>query len=577
MTFATGTVLDNYTVEGILGQGGMAMVYKVRHVDGSLHALKVLSAPSHAIKERLIREGQIQGALRHPNLVPVTDLIEISGSPGLVMEFVDGPSLEALLERYRPTLQQSDSLAIGILEGVAHAHRRGFIHRDLKPANVLLANTPRGLVPKVTDFGLAKLVSNDEPEGLHHTRSGIIMGTPAYMSPEQIRDSKHVDPRADVFSLGVMLYELVTGRKPFFGKDIVEIYTAITNGRYRPIGELLPTIPARMERAISSALIVDRNARISDCDKMLAIWRGDETSRRSFVTPESGSQTVVPHMPDVFVPRTTGNPEKEITFHDAPTEVLPSSGGTRDHPMLQNLGALTFAVPDFGEIDPASDIPAQQRNSVPVGLSSIDLSQQGPDREETFTRGPPSAVIASIVLAFVVVAGLGIAVAVGAYSLPAGLFATTDAAPVPTPAPVETPPAVAPGTLPAAPLAVTPSAVASGATTPAVAVPVAAVAVPVSTPPAAAAEVPAHTPDPNQHHIPDPEEDDPPEVEDVRIGPAVPVIEPIDVEDPKKPVIVVPVESSSDKTSPRPTIVVVPDPGSAGEAVGPLDTPTDNR
>jgi serine/threonine protein kinase len=447
--FAPGTRLDRYLVEGVLGQGGMAIVYKVRHAQlGTFHALKVLNTPSPQVRDRMLREGRVQGAMRHPNIVPVTDLVEISGSPGLVMEFVDGPTLESLLERYRPTLQQADALATAILEGVAYAHRKGFIHRDLKPANVLLANSATGLVPKVTDFGLAKALASDEADGLHHTRSGMIMGTPAYMAPEQIRDSKHVDQRADVFSLGVMLYELVSGRKPFVGDDIVKLYTAITNGTYRPIQELVPNVPERMERAIVGALAIDRNTRIQDCDRLLAIWRGDQSTRRASTDEErkraASTNTAVPDLPEPFFPEASGDAEKEITFHDDGPPQIGGAPTSRNHWLLSDLSKLKIATPDFAAIAPNSDVPVEPRVIFPVGPNGGMPSIEPAELYDESSFAPRSG----LYLALGVVALVAILGGVGLlYAYVGGT--TSTAAPIeapaePVPAKIEPPPAPAP-------------------------------------------------------------------------------------------------------------------------------------
>src|SRR6185503_18078691 len=125
---------------------------------GSLHALKVLTSPTEAIALRLRREGRAQAKLRHPNIVAVTDSIDVFGEPGLVMEYVRGPSLAELLQKRRLTVDQAEHLALGILRGVAAAHGLGLVHRDLKPGNVLLAIDADALLPKVADFGLAKIL-----------------------------------------------------------------------------------------------------------------------------------------------------------------------------------------------------------------------------------------------------------------------------------------------------------------------------------------------------------------------------------------------------------------------------------
>ncbi|MBT3220082.1 MAG: protein kinase, partial [Proteobacteria bacterium] len=269
-----GYQVDRYTVEHMLGQGGVAHVYLLRHNElGSLHALKVLQVPLGTQQDRLLTEGRVQSALNHPNIVNVTDVVDIDGSPGLVMEYVAGPSLDDLLKRNLLTIDQIDSIARAILAGVATAHQLGLVHRDLKPANVLLAPTPQGPVPKVTDFGLAKFLDLPDAHGV--TRTGVTLGTPAYMAPEQIRDAKGIDARADVFSLGAVLYELATGRRAFSGNDTMELFEAIIKGRCQPLSKVAPGLPARMVKAIEGALEPDLEHRFADAGQILRVWCAD--------------------------------------------------------------------------------------------------------------------------------------------------------------------------------------------------------------------------------------------------------------------------------------------------------------
>lgn len=181
----------------------------------------------------------------------------MDGDLGLVMELVDGPTLAELLQDGPLTLPEADVLARGLLDGVRAAHARGFVHRDLKPGNVLLARIDETLVPKIADFGLAKALA--EPGDTARTRAGTGLGTPPYMAPEQIRDAATADARADLFSLGAIFQELVTGRRAFDGPDVWEIFRAIQEGRAAP---LPPELPDRMAEAIRGALTVDRDRRI---------------------------------------------------------------------------------------------------------------------------------------------------------------------------------------------------------------------------------------------------------------------------------------------------------------------------
>jgi len=271
---AEGQIVDRYTVLAQLGEGGMATVYKVRHhVLGSFHALKLLKVQSPTIRERLMEEGRAQATLRHANIVTVTDVIDVDGAAGLVMEFVDGPSLEEWLRDNHPSLDLAEKLFRGVLAGVARAHREGLVHRDLKPGNVLLDQDDDGLLPKVTDFGLVKALS--EAPRASRTRAGIAMGTPAYMAPEQIRDARTVDQRADVFALGCILYELVCGRAPFGGVDTLATFNAVTSGQYPAPETLAPGVPARVIEAIAGCLRVDRERRIADCAELRRVLGGE--------------------------------------------------------------------------------------------------------------------------------------------------------------------------------------------------------------------------------------------------------------------------------------------------------------
>lgn len=231
-----GSEVEKYVVEAEIGEGGMAQVFRVRHRTlGTLHALKVLKVQSPAIRERLVREGRVQAQFRHPNIVAVT---------------------------------QAESLFRGILAGVARAHRDGLIHRDLKPGNVLLEFTEDGIVPKVADFGLAKAVL-EEGGRSSATRSGIAMGTPSYMSPEQL-SGKKVDGRSDLFSLGVTLYQLLTGALPFQAESMATLMFKIANEAHPQPGIVRPDLPPGIGAIIDRALAKDAEQRYA---------RGNELSR----------------------------------------------------------------------------------------------------------------------------------------------------------------------------------------------------------------------------------------------------------------------------------------------------------
>ncbi|MBN2797661.1 MAG: serine/threonine protein kinase [Deltaproteobacteria bacterium] len=341
-----GEVIDRYTVEGVLGEGGMAVVYRVRHNQlGSLHALKVLTLSGRSIRERLLQEGRLQASLRHPNVVSVTDVIDVDGAPGLVMEFVDGPPLDVWLQQQRPSLEEVERIFRAIAGAVGHAHAQGLVHRDLKPANVMLAMTPSGLMPKVADFGLAKLVEGDGSAG--KTRSGVTMGTPAYMAPEQIRDSKNVDHRADMFSLGCILYEMVTGRPPFSGPDVLSIFNAVASASYAPPVSLVPDLPPNLQEAIHGLLVVDRDVRLQHVPALMKSL-GDQGSGLSFPPPPSlppqrdkGLADSHPTWSGSFVAEDPG---------PAPTLSQRSEGGSSVAPPARGRARLLLLLPAAGLI-----------------------------------------------------------------------------------------------------------------------------------------------------------------------------------------------------------------------------------
>jgi len=272
-----GQQIERYTVEERIGSGGIAEVFRVRHIElGSLHAMKVLALRRADVRRRILREGRVQATLRHPNVVPVTDVIEVDGAPILVMDYVDGPDLAQWLEENTDaTSEVCEELFRGIVAGVAEAHRRGMVHRDLKPHNVLLQKTSTGWLPRVADFGLVKAAT--EGEGIDETRTGTALGTPSYMAPEQVSDAKNVDERADVFSLGCIFYRMMCGRKPFLGDSLLDVLNAVVRADYPHPDEVRPGLPERYLQTIRGTLRPIVDTRIRDCAQLIRVLDGTET------------------------------------------------------------------------------------------------------------------------------------------------------------------------------------------------------------------------------------------------------------------------------------------------------------
>lgn len=272
--YAVGQTLDRYRVERALGQGGMATVVRVRHtVLGTVHAMKVLHVMTPQLVDRLLREGRVQAALRHPNVVGVTDVVSLPHGVALILEYVDGPTLSELTGLVRLNMEEIDALADQLMLGVAAAHAQGVIHRDLKPNNVLMGRSPQGLTARITDFGLARALVEGADGSQPLTRSGVAMGTPGYMAPEQVRSARDIDERADVFALGAVLYELVTGRPAFDGVGMVSVYEQMMARRTPEVASLAPEVPERFAAAIHAALSPDPADRPQTVHAMRALWR----------------------------------------------------------------------------------------------------------------------------------------------------------------------------------------------------------------------------------------------------------------------------------------------------------------
>jgi tetratricopeptide (TPR) repeat protein/tRNA A-37 threonylcarbamoyl transferase component Bud32 len=270
--------IEGYEILGELGRGGMGVVYKARqHRPNRLVAVKMVLTGSHSSGELLARFSQESDAiarLQHPNIVQVLDVGESNGIPYLTLEWAEGGSLERRLDGTPRQVESSVLLVEKLARAAHHAHLRGIIHRDLKPANVLF--TVDG-VPKLTDFGLAKML--DSPLG--QTMTGHMLGTPCYMAPEQAREgARDVGPAADVYSLGAMLYELVTGRPPFRASTPAStIQLALTHEPPSP-SKMRPDLPRDVETIVLKCLQKDPGRRYLTADELaddiLRFTRGEQ-------------------------------------------------------------------------------------------------------------------------------------------------------------------------------------------------------------------------------------------------------------------------------------------------------------
>jgi serine/threonine-protein kinase len=238
----TRPTFGRYEILEEIGQGAMGTVYL--GLDPKINrqvAIKTLGYSSvppedlEDVKQRFIREAEAAGKLSHPNIVTVYDIGEEHDTAYMAMELLDGHDLTTYCQRdrLRPVPEVLDIMA-AVADALGYAHKAGVVHRDIKPANIMQLKDGR---IKVTDFGIAKVMDSAK------TRTGIVMGTPSYMSPEQV-GGKKIDGRSDLFSLGIVCYEMLTGHKPFGGENLTALMYAVAKAPYRPLTEIVPDIPS---------------------------------------------------------------------------------------------------------------------------------------------------------------------------------------------------------------------------------------------------------------------------------------------------------------------------------------------
>src|SRR5271156_866036 len=240
---ATVTQIGKYPVLGVLGVGGMGVVYRAMDKSvGREVAIKTLTEATEELRQRFLLEAR-SGVLNHPNIVTVYDFGEQDGNPYIVMEFISGDSLENLLRAgHKFTLIEKLDIIRQLCLGLGYAHQKGVIHRDVKPANIMVQ--PDGNI-KIVDFGVARL---EKTSG--HTQTGMVIGTLHYIAPERLL-GKPADGRADIWSAGVILYLLLTGRLPFPGDDVLH---KVVKEPQEPLSNFLTDYPPALDHVIDMAL-----------------------------------------------------------------------------------------------------------------------------------------------------------------------------------------------------------------------------------------------------------------------------------------------------------------------------------
>ncbi len=362
-----------YRIESMLGQGGMGAVFAaVNQATGRAVAIKWMLPGAARSKESLARflsEARATAKIEHPNVIQILDVGQDGDAPFLVMERLRGRSLAERLERGRLSPEETLSVLIPALRGIAEAHSEGIIHRDLKPDNIFLCEGKDGSPrpPKVLDFGISKLY--DQEGGTSLTQTGIAMGTPQYMSPEQLNAPPDADARFDVYAMGVVLYECLTGRPPYNAEGLFELVQQIASGNPTPIRLLAPEVPPDLEAIVMRAMAVHRDYRHRTIPELIADLEQ--------VQSRMASGAPAPHAP---IPQTAGVTPPPHP-HGAATGPMGGGGWT---PQSGYNPTHQYGYPPSGAVAPPSgpqvvSAPAQSRggSGMIIGLAVGGLALVG--------------------------------------------------------------------------------------------------------------------------------------------------------------------------------------------------------
>lgn len=362
-----GTILDErYQVVGVIGQGGMGTVYEAKHLAiGRMVALKVLK-PENAQKPdaiaRLRHEARIVSQLGHPNICEVFDIGQLAdGTPYLVMERLRGKTLAERIQEGEPiSVTELVEVMIQVLAGLETAHKKNVIHRDMKPDNIFLAERASGIVAKILDFGISKATVPDE-QAHHLTRTGMVMGTPYYMAPEQAMGERALDGRVDVWGVGICLFEALTGRRPFVAKNYNALLVQILTVPTPSITAIRADVPPALATVVERTLEKRRDQRYQtarDLADALTPFRKVRTPRRSTVPPTKRAASI-PRPSTAAKPAPAGS-ERGV-----------AARGTRrmapDRPLVPVFTDNDSSLSSLGSSDdePTHELPPDARSSQP--------------------------------------------------------------------------------------------------------------------------------------------------------------------------------------------------------------------
>jgi serine/threonine protein kinase len=382
------TIAGKYRVDRVVGIGGMGQVVAATHVDlGQEVAIKILlrsRAKDAEAVERFLREAHAAVRLKSTHVARVFDVgTTDDGLPYIVMELLDGQDLCDVIERMG-ALSYPDAVdfILQACDAVAEAHARGIVHRDIKPENLFLTSRRDGTpCIKVLDFGISKLGATSAPRKGRRaiTQDDVVMGSPAYMSPEQVKSSAKADHRSDIWSLGVTLYELLTGREPFVGESTPDIFVSILTTEPAPVAAVVPGIPPELSAVVMRCLVKDVTQRYQDVESLAQALLPFTTRKPTSVAPSwtnTSPEFRVPGLPPASAP---GIP------------VAPSSG------------SLPHAMIQMGDAVPPSSRNFTPHSAGPAALSSTIMERKAAKPSRSLwaygLAGAAAAIVAGGVLA----------------------------------------------------------------------------------------------------------------------------------------------------------------------------------
>lgn len=377
MTFEIGQVVGDYEILGILGRGGMGAVYRVRNaLTDREEAMKVLLPDltgSGDAAERFLREIRIQASLQHPYIAGIRTAFRAHDNVIMIMELIEGVSLDAKLRQGPLPLGDVFRMTSDLLSALTHAHARGIVHRDIKPSNIIV--TPRG-APKLTDFGIAMAAGDAKI-----TRSGVAIGSLAYMSPEQVM-SKPLDERSDIYSLGITVYEALTGRRPFQNTNEYSMMDAHLHQTPVSPGAIVPSLPPGISIAVLKALAKAPEDRYQTATEFQTAWNN------AFFAGQGAATSTVPlaPAPKRLDPKDVARVEGALAQHLGPiAKSLVAKTASRHHTVESLARALADQISEDAQraaflkscgVASAQRTPSGSQKPVPIDEKMIEAARK---------------------------------------------------------------------------------------------------------------------------------------------------------------------------------------------------------